>query len=77
MLKHVDRAFQGFFRRVAAGQTPGYPRFRGAGWYDNFTYPQYGNGVTFDGHQFTLSNIGTLSLKRHRPIEGTIKTVCS
>ena len=25
----VDLAFQAFFRRVKAGQTPGYPRFRG------------------------------------------------
>ena len=28
VLKRVDRAFQAFFRRVAAGQTPGFPRFR-------------------------------------------------
>ena len=28
VLKRVDRAFQAFFRRVAAGQKPGFPRFR-------------------------------------------------
>ena len=28
VLKRLDRAFQAFFRRVAAGQTPGFPRFR-------------------------------------------------
>ena len=28
MLKRLDEAFQAFFRRVRAGQTPGYPRFR-------------------------------------------------
>src|SRR5215831_15873355 len=34
VLQHVvvriDRAFQAFFRRVRAGETPGYPRFRGS-----------------------------------------------
>lgn len=28
VLKHLDWAFQGFFRRVKAGKTPGFPRFR-------------------------------------------------
>ena len=28
VLKRLDRAFQSFFRRHAAGQTPGFPRFR-------------------------------------------------
>ncbi len=28
VLKRLDRAFQAFFRRHAAGQTPGFPRFR-------------------------------------------------
>jgi hypothetical protein len=27
-LKRLDLAFQGFFRRVKAGQTPGFPRFK-------------------------------------------------
>ena len=28
VLKRVDNSFKGFFRRVRAGETPGYPRFR-------------------------------------------------
>ncbi len=28
VLRRLDRAFQGFFRRHAAGRTPGFPRFR-------------------------------------------------
>ena len=28
-LTRLDKAFQGFFRRVKAGQTPGFPRFKG------------------------------------------------
>ena len=30
-LARLDRAFQGFYRRVRAGQTAGFPRFKGAG----------------------------------------------
>ncbi len=71
----VDLAFQAFFRRVAAGETSGYPRFRGAGWYDSLTYPQYGNGAKLDGTRLFLSKIGHVRVKVHRPIEGTPKTL--
>ena len=37
--KRVELAFQAFFRRIKAGETPGYPRIKGDG-YDSFTYPQ-------------------------------------
>src|SRR5262249_38317740 len=30
VLTRLDRAFQAFFRRVQAGEAPGYPRFQGA-----------------------------------------------
>ena len=36
----VDLAFQAFFRRVKAGETPGYPRLKGRGVYDSITFPQ-------------------------------------
>lgn len=39
VLRRVDRSFQNFFRRVKAKETPGYPRFKGRGWYDSFCYP--------------------------------------
>src|SRR5437660_11056596 len=34
VLHRVDRSFQEFFRRCETGETPGYPRFKGRGWYD-------------------------------------------
>jgi putative transposase len=40
--RRVDLAFQAFFRRVKAGETPGYPRLKGHGQYDSITYPQSG-----------------------------------
>jgi putative transposase len=69
----VDLAFQAFFRRVKAGEKPGYPRFRGRGWYDSFTYPQ--TGFTLYDNGLLLSKIGAVKIVQHRPIEGKIKTL--
>jgi putative transposase len=75
VLTRLDRAFQAFFRRVQAGETPGYPRFHGANRYNSFTYKQFGNGATLDNGFLVLSKIGRLAVRWSRPIEGTPKTV--
>ena len=75
VLVRLDRAFQAFFRRVQAGEAPGYPRFQGATRYHSFTYPQYGNGAVLDGEVLSLSKIGRIPLRLHRPLEGIPKTV--
>lgn len=69
----VDLAFKHFFRRVKAGDKPGYPRFKGKGWYKSFTYPQL--GFNLDGDRLRLSKIGDVRIKLHRPIEGDVKTL--
>jgi putative transposase len=69
--ERVDLAFKAFFRRVKAGEEPGYPRFRGRGWYDSFTYPQ--KGFKLDSGKLHLSKIGDIKIKLHRQIEGRIK----
>ncbi|WP_031406439.1 RNA-guided endonuclease TnpB family protein [Thiomonas sp. FB-Cd] len=38
-LRRLDLAFQLFFRRVKAGQTPGFPRFKAAKRFAGFAYP--------------------------------------
>lgn len=73
VLHRVDTAFQAFFRRVKAGEKPGYPRFQGRERYDSFTYPQLGWSLLND--RLTLSKIGTLGVKLHRPVGGKVKTV--
>ena len=73
VLFRVERAFQNFFRRVKSGEEPGYPRLRGVGRYDSITYPQAAAfQITEQG--LRLSKIGTIKIKLHRPINGTIKT---
>lgn len=73
-LHRLDRAFQSFFHRMKAGTKPGYPRFKGAGWYDSFTYPQWGHGVQFKDGRLVLSKIGSLRVCTDRPLAGTPKT---
>jgi putative transposase len=70
--RRVDKAFKNFFRRVKAGETPGYPRYKGKGQYDSITYPQSGFGT--EGNKLRLSHIGAVKIKLHRNIEGTAKT---
>ena len=69
----VDLAFKAFFRRVKAGEKAGYPRFRGYGWYDSFTFKQF--GFELSDHDLLLSKIGVVKIILHRPIEGRIKTL--
>ena len=38
-LRRLDLAFQSFFRRVKAGQTPGFPRFKANQRFSGFCYP--------------------------------------
>jgi putative transposase len=70
--QRVDLALKAFFRRVKAGEKPGYPRFRGLDRYDSFTFPQSGFEMTNNG--LKLSKIGTVKIKLHRQPEGKIKT---
>jgi putative transposase len=72
--ERVELAFQGFFRRCKAGETPGYPRFKGKGRYDSFTYTQSGFSLTHD-NRVCLSKIGSIKLVYHRPLKGKIKTL--
>lgn len=78
VVRRVDLAFQAFFRRLAAGETPGYPRFKGRDRYRSFTYPQpREQGVKFcsGGKRLKLSGIGTIRVKFHRPARGELRKV--
>jgi putative transposase len=72
----IDLAFKAFFRRVKAGETPGYPRFRGTGRYDSLTFPQVPVGCRLDAEtqRLRIANVGLVKIILHRPLEGTPKT---
>ena len=72
IVDRLDKSFEAFFRRSKAGEKPGFPRFRGVHRYNSFCYPQ--SGFTLRGKEISLSKIGCIRIKMHRPIEGDIKT---
>ena len=52
VLRRLDRAFRAFFRRVARGEAPGYPRFKTGGRFSTLCFSFAGNagGVAIAGH---------------------------
>ena len=76
-ITRLDRAYRAFFRRVKAGETPGFPRFKGRGRYRTFTFKDAANhnGVRLlaGGKRVKLAGIGNVKVKLHRLIEGRIK----
>jgi putative transposase len=77
VLTRLDRAYRAFFRRVKAGETPGFPRFKGRGRYRTFTFKdaKNHNGVRLlaGGKRVKLAGIGNVKVKLHRPVEGHVK----
>src|SRR5258708_25256627 len=48
VLARLDRTYAACFRRLAAGEQAGFPRFQGRARSHSFTYKEYGNGVRLD-----------------------------
>jgi len=81
-LRRLDKAFAAFFARVKAGRTPGFPRFKGRGWFDTVTWPKDGDGCRWDSQPehptatfVRLQGIGHVRVHRHRPVKGRVKTI--
>lgn len=81
-LRRLDKAFAAFFRRVKAGQKPGFPRFKGRGWFDTVEWPKDGDGCRWDSQPehptatfVRLQGIGHVRVHQHRPVKGRVKTI--
>jgi putative transposase len=74
VLRRLKKAMDNFFRRVRQdAKKKGYPRFKGKGRYNSFTYPE--SGFKLEGSKPRLSKIpGSIRVFVHRPIDGKIKT---
>lgn len=79
MVTRCDRAFQAFFRRVKAGQAPGFPRFKGRDAFSSFTFKDATNrnGVRLlaGGRRLFVHGVGNVKIKLHREHEGKLKQV--
>lgn len=71
-LRRLDKAFKAFFRRVKAGETPGFPRFKSINRYSGWGYSTYGSGWKLvdrpgasDKSRLSLycSDIGTIRMR--------------
>ncbi|WP_432869688.1 RNA-guided endonuclease InsQ/TnpB family protein [Microbispora rosea] len=81
-LRRLDKAFRAFFVRVKAGRTPGFPRFKGRGWFDTVEWPKDGDGCRWDCQPehpavtyVRLQGIGHVRVHQHRRVLGTVKTI--
>lgn len=80
-IRRLDRAFQAFFRRIKAGERPGYPRFKGRGWWDSLEWDAEMGGSKWDSvphptvTRVKLQGIGHVRVHQHRPVQGRIRTI--
>jgi putative transposase len=75
-MRRLDKAFVNFFRRVkAATGKPGYPRFKSMDRFSSVLFPSHGDGIRLTGNRLRVQHVGTIRVKLHRPVQGTIKTV--
>jgi len=70
MLRRLDKAFVAFFRRLKAGEAPGFPRFKGRDRFHSLEY-RHGDGCKLRlGERVMLyvQNVGEVKVKCHRPL---------
>ena len=78
-LRRLDKAFTAFFRRVRAGQTPGFPRFKSLGRFPGFSFKSHGDGWRFtpeDGWRhgsLRLSGVGQIRARGQARQGGDIR----
>lgn len=76
-LRRLDKAFAAFYRRVKAGQKPGFPRFKGAGHFDSVTWPTDGDACRWmpETKRVRLQGVGHVRVHAHREVQGQVKTL--
>ncbi len=76
-LRRLNRAFDGFFRRVKAGAAPGYPRFKSAHRFNSVEWPKDGDGARWhpDTARVYLQGVGQVKVSAHRDVAGRVKTI--
>jgi putative transposase len=79
-LRRLDQAFKAFYRRVKAGERPGYPRFKGRGRFGSIEW-EAENGARWDPvpdgpvTRVYLLGIGRVRVHQHRAIQGRVKMI--
>jgi len=79
-LRRLDKGFKAFFRRIKAGENPGYPRFKGQGRYRSMTFSHLAKtlirGIGGRMARLVVPKMGEVKICYHRPLpNGNIKTL--
>lgn len=79
VLIRLNKSFQNFFRRVKAGQTPGFPRFKSRRRFNSLVFTP--TAFKVEGSHVKLSKVGNVKIKMHRALpenHGTLflKQIC-
>lgn len=74
-LQRLDKAYQAFFGRVKKGGPPGFPRFRGARFFNTLEINQH-NGFRVEGNKLRVKGVpGGMRIRLHRPLPGKPKAL--
>lgn len=68
----LTKSLKGTIARKKAGKKTGFPRFKPIERVKSFTFPQFGFRLN---EKLELSDIGKISIKKHRELQGNIKTL--
>lgn len=74
-LRRLDKAFAAFFRRIKAGETPGYPRFKSRKRFTTVEY-RWNNGARLKANRLHIHGTGAIKVKWHRDIPDGAKIKC-
>lgn len=70
-LHRLDKAYRSFFRRVKAGEKPGFPRFKSSNRWSSFAIQACGQVIR--GNRVRVSGVeGLIRTRNLRPVVGTI-----
>lgn len=79
LLRRLDKSFTAFFRRLKAGEKPGFPRFKNRSRFNSFEYT-YGDGCKLRQNEqgrkfFYIQNVGEIRVCYYRtiPVDAKIK----
>jgi len=72
LLRRLDKAFQAFFKRVRAGEKPGFPKFKGRNYFKSIEFT-YGDGCKLHANKqcqeyLYIQNVGDVRMCFHRVI---------
>lgn len=68
VLQRLQLAFDSFFRRLKAGEAPGFPRFKAKQRYNTLSWRRSHGGAAVKGDRLYIQGVGHIRVKWHRDL---------